>query len=478
MKQILPGLFTLADGCQVYAFVRGDAALVIDFGSGRIVPALRNIGVRKVDAVLITHPHREQVHGLSRWRGEALAVADAEPFLSQEGVRAFHRRPPESPVPTTCEPLARGLPRVRCCLSASQDYYWHEHRVRVVPTPGHTPAAVTYLIDWDAHRVALCGDAVCAGGTIRQPHHLEWSHYRTDGERAARQGLQELRSRAIDMILPSHGRPILEHPERDLDLAIRRLDKLALLRDCIAPNQRVDWFAVSVLTPHVCRVLPSLHQFGNNGYFLVSRTGEALVIDANPGDVEAIRWLMRHTGATRVGVAMATHYHGDHANGLAAMRDELGAAIWIPQGIATILRKPSAWALPFKPQPLHGHVERLLANASTAGWHEYRLCTWDFPGQTRYHHAFATTIDGRRVLFSGDNFFPTDRWGGSGGCCAANHSSPECYARSARKVLRWKPDLLCAGHRAIFPYCPGFFRRVLRWAGEYRSLLRELTATR
>ena len=58
LKQIVPGVYLYKDTCNVYAIVKGQDALLIDFGSGRILDQLPTIGVRNVGWILHTHFHR------------------------------------------------------------------------------------------------------------------------------------------------------------------------------------------------------------------------------------------------------------------------------------------------------------------------------------------------------------------------------------------------------------------------------------
>lgn len=56
-EQLSTNLFLLEDTCNVYLIRRGERALLIDFGSGRILDFLRDLGVSKIDWILHTHHH-------------------------------------------------------------------------------------------------------------------------------------------------------------------------------------------------------------------------------------------------------------------------------------------------------------------------------------------------------------------------------------------------------------------------------------
>ena len=61
-----PGLFVWTDTCNVHDLRNGDAALLIDLGDGSVLDHLAEIGVKRVEWVLLTHHHREQCQGIER----------------------------------------------------------------------------------------------------------------------------------------------------------------------------------------------------------------------------------------------------------------------------------------------------------------------------------------------------------------------------------------------------------------------------
>ncbi|MFZ4777372.1 MAG: MBL fold metallo-hydrolase [Terrimicrobiaceae bacterium] len=469
MKTLLPGVMALPDGCNVYALVEGRHALLFDFGRGKILPHLRRHGVRTIDAILLTHPHADQIAVRPPPGIPVYASAEAESHLTLRGVRAFSRRPSASPVPENFLPLPSGLPNVHCSLGPGREFFWRDRLIRIIPTPGHTKAAVTFLVEWNGRHLAFCGDAVLAPGLLWQPHHLEWDHWSTAGGRAALWGLDRLRGLAIDALLPSHGEPELRAPQRVLGTARKKLLRWIALRENIAAGSRVQWLAGKRHSESLSSILPHLHRFGANGIILGSENGEALVWDLMPEDVKRLPAVLKKLGLRRVDAASATHYHDDHAGGLETLRARRGAKILLPTGLAAILAEPERFELPFRPDRLMRPPDKILRRNRVWRWNEYAIQTWFFPGQTEQHYAFAVEVDGRRVLLSGDNFFPPDRWGGSGGCSGYNQSRPWHFASSARQVLAWKPDILCGGHQATFAFSARYFHKVIAWAKAYED---------
>ena len=63
-KKISENVFLYEDYVNVYAIVHDNKAILIDFGSGKILAHLSEIGVEEVDYVLHTHYHRDHVLGI------------------------------------------------------------------------------------------------------------------------------------------------------------------------------------------------------------------------------------------------------------------------------------------------------------------------------------------------------------------------------------------------------------------------------
>ena len=76
--RIREDLFCVEDSCRVYIIRRGDRCILIDFGTGMVMKVLEELGIHKVEAVLMTHHHRDQGEGLS------LAAQGGIPILVPE----------------------------------------------------------------------------------------------------------------------------------------------------------------------------------------------------------------------------------------------------------------------------------------------------------------------------------------------------------------------------------------------------------
>lgn len=480
-EEVAPGLYRFPDSCSVYVLRKGSRGLAIDFGSGAFLEHLPEIGVQELDAVLLTHPHSDQCRGLARrddWPFEIHAPSGASEFLSPGGVRSFWKNTGGAGVPPNYLPLDRPISGVKGDLSESGSghYMWNGLRIRPVETPGHTDAALTYVVDWRGRRLAFCGDALSGPGSVWQPYHLEWNHWTAKGARRARKGLSRLSNVALDLLLPSHGASMRE-PDHALRQTIGTLGDFIDAKDCICPGVEEKWLSAEEVTPGVRRVLPHLYRFGMNGYILVSRSGEALLLDPPPDAPEKLRNVADELDIDGFAAATATHYHSDHVNGLPPARDELGADVWLHPHVARVATEPDAWRRPWLPERIED-PDRILPKMGVLEWHEYGIRVFPLPGQTRYHCGLLVGVNGTDVLFSGDNFHPPSLWGGSGGFCAFNEGYPSMYGESAGKVLELAPDVICAGHGSYYEFLPEHMRAVQKWAERARASLTELAPGR
>ena len=120
-------------------------------------------------------------------------------------------------------------------------------------------------------------------------------------------------------------------------------------------------------------------------------------------------------------------------------------------------------------------VDRLLVDLGEFEWRGYKFHAFDFPGQTDLHALYATAVDGHRVVFSGDNFYPPQQWGGTGGLSGLNGGHPlKGWRRSIERVLELEPDWLLAAHVQPFPYRRADFETMLAWTDAVAEAMRAL----
>lgn len=470
-------LFLFPEACNVYLLRCGDRGLAIDFGSGRWLDHLEEVGVRQVEQVVLTHAHRDQCYGLYR-RGTGpwevhLPQGDAR-LLRAEGLREFWGTYQKAGCPSCYAAPCLPVANAQADMAPDAERRLGPARLCALSTPGHTPGALTYLVEWRGRHLAFCGDAVGVGGKIHQPFHLEWDHWTPGGVLAAWYGLERLSYCHFDWLLPSHGPPVTRGARACVRLAQQRLMALIRAKGSVCPGERNRWADLEPLECGAFRVLPHLYHFGANSFLLVSESGAGLVVDPFLADIDRLEPLLRELGIDRVEAATASHYHLDHSDGLNRVRDQWGAEVWLHPWVAAPIRDRDRYDVPWLPAA-HVVPDHLWPERGKWHWREYCLEVHPFPGQTWWHCAFAAPIDGQWVLFSGDNFQPPSRWNGTGGFCAFNGSRfQEGFSRSAQLVLDLAPDLICNGHGCVYRFAASHYRRILRWSAQAERAVRDL----
>lgn len=95
-EQVAPELFVWKSTCNSYILREGESALMIDLGDGSVLDHLGDIGVKKVEALLLTGHHRELLQGvakLDRSVTQLAAPKDEQAFFeTPTAFRKWHPR--------------------------------------------------------------------------------------------------------------------------------------------------------------------------------------------------------------------------------------------------------------------------------------------------------------------------------------------------------------------------------------------------
>ena len=466
-ERILPDLWRFAGACNVYVVKRGDHAIAIDFGDGEWLAALPALGIAQLDHVFLTHHHADQCAGLQAqtvWPFTLHAPAGEEKFLDPLMLARGSVQIQGRGCPNSYAILPGGVPGVHYDMAGFTDLFWGDQRIRFVHTPGHGPNACSVVLDHAGKQVVFCGDAAHAGATLWEPFQLEWDHWTGAGTLAAWEGVVRLHGIGVDLLCPSHGPVIDKAPRASLKKLADRLLDLYLVKGQISPGENDHYVAPEIMDCGARRVLPSLYQYGANGYLLRSKTGEALIIDPFSEDMQALDALLAELGDVRPAATTATHYHFDHCDAIPDLQKRYRARAYLHPWLAEPLRNVHRVTVPWLPaQPIQ--ADELWPEQGAWRWNEYEFQVAPWPGQTRWHCVFMAEIDGQRVAIGGDTYQPSSRWNGTGGFCAYNGSRFGAgFVESAKLILQWKPAIIATGHGTYYRFHASKFRKVMRWA--------------
>lgn len=447
----------------MYAYRLGNRALLIDFGRGAILDHLDEIGVDHVDAVLVTHFHRDQVQGLDRATEASIDVfvppLERDLIHNAGGLWQSRQLANNYDLRQDHFSLLYGIP----VKGWVREYAWNDFgpfHVLVVPTPGHTVGSESYFIEQDGKLVAFVGDLLYGPGQLWSLAATQWSYQGVEGLVATMSSCHELGRHNTSVLLPSHGAP-MPSPAPALALVQRRLqplvDNWSQWRQPVTDWYREPWVSLS---PHLLRNRASVA----TSYALISDSGHALFIDfgydicagmlgqsdraARRPLLTSLRQLRERFGVEQVEVAIPTHYHDDHVAGFNLLRETWGTEIWSTPDIADVLERPTNYDLPclwHDPIP----VQRRLDAGQTVMWREYELCLYPLPGHTLFACAISFSVDGQQVLATGDQ--QNGSWEPEVRREQLNYQyrnrfQIDDFVNSADLYRRLRPELMISGH--------------------------------
>jgi len=420
-------LYAYPDTCNAYAVVDGDAALVVDPGSGVILEALEAV-VDDVAWALHTHHHRDQCWGT--WRlaeaGARVAVPEHERHLFDD-VETFWERKriyDNYNDRSTFDTLPESVP-VDATLEDYETFEWGDYAFEVLPAKGHTFGSSALLVGVDGRRVAFSGDLIHEGGRLHQLHQLEYEYGDMKGVPFTIQSIRALDREDPDLVLPSHG-PVIDDPGRDVERLQRRLMDVVDLGRGLNAGTRA-------YLPEMGMIEVSEHLLWggpwtcSNFYVVRSDSGKALFVDyghsmsqhmhvgSDREEMETMRFVAHHLdelrtehGIDEFDLVVPTHVHDDHTCGIPHLQRHYDVDCWALEEVGQVLDDPAAWAsTPCTfPEPID--IDRWLEDGERFEWAEFEFEVRHAPGQTEFHSVLAAEIDGRDVAFTGDNYFEHD----------------------------------------------------------------------
>ncbi len=467
LTQISSNLYLLRDTCNVYVLKEGNRALLIDFGSGYVLNLLGQIGVSRVDAILHTHHHRDQCQGDSRAVAERIPIIvpeherylfeDAENFWRNRRIFELYY------VKNDFFTVTQNIP-VAGVLRDYDTYRWGHYELLIYPTPGHTLGSVCLIGAVDGKKAAFTGDLIHSPGKVVNLYELQYQYGSPDGVDFAVFSLTRVREQGPELACPSHGEPFLQ-PEAGITDLIHKLKGWCA---AYAPESTLTVenkpYAV---TPH----LVASYQTTSSSYALISDSGKALFVDYGSASWNFFQTFMtatpvhdrmgfvEHTlaelkasyGLKAVDVIMPSHMHDDHLNGFPHLVRHHGAKVWCYENMVDVLQNPRGYNLGcILGEPIK--IDRAFRNGDTFKWEEFEFQVFHSPGHTEYQMALFTTIDGARVAFTGDAFFPT----GSANSLLRhnlifrNWVENDSHVKSIRTILEHEPNIVAPGHGKPF----------------------------
>lgn len=495
-EKLSDNLFVLEDTCNVYVIRKGAHAVLIDFGSGKILDFLPQLGVSNVDFILHTHHHRDQA------QGDALAVAQRIPIAVPEHEREFfesaenfwrNRRIYELyEVKNDFFSLTQNIP-VATELHDYSTFHWGDTSIFVQPTPGHTLGSITLICQVDGRKIAFSGDLMHSPGKVKTLYDLQYYYQEHEGVDFSIYSLTELVKLKPDLLCPSHGHPVSD-PIPGMEQLILKLRDWHRYWYAHPPTSDYEPYAVS---PHLIANTDTTSSF----YAIVSDSGKALFLDYGSASWVFFQVFTRYVGTRNhmrfvehsiekirarygmksIDVAMPSHVHDDHLNGFPYLTRRYGTKIWCYENMVDVLQNPKGLNIGcIFGEPLK--IERSFRDRETFKWEEFEFTVVHSPGHTNYQMAMFATIDGARVAFTGDAFFNDADHPNSlrHNLIYRNEVRSGDHLKSIRNILEFEPNIIAPGHGRPFlldrQAALGFEQRAKKQDEFFRELIADADA--
>jgi glyoxylase-like metal-dependent hydrolase (beta-lactamase superfamily II) len=403
----------------------GEKALLIDCGDGSVRETLAKLAIRDVEQIVFTHHHRDQACGAHDFAVQGAKMgapaSEREHFENPSAYwnddkniwRVYRSFRPHSLM--LAEPL-----RVDAAWAGGHELTFGPAKIRVLDTPGHTEGAVSYLVEVDGQRVVFCGDCIYDEGQVWDIYSLQkgFSHGGAQvggyhgfmGDRwQLVESLQQIKKLGPQKLVPSHGN-VMVTPAKAIDKLIERFETCYERYVAISALRHYfpKLFADYAGRPRQMPIRPGtqppdcLRHFGTT-WMLVSQSGAAFVMDVgSPSLVDRIKTMLTKGEIKSVEGLWVTHYHFDHTDGIPKFQQEFDCPCMTDRQLAEVLIHPKAWRLPcLAPEPVRVH--RPMEDGQTWSWHEFKMTSYFFPGQSLYHSGLLVERGDLRMFFAGDS---------------------------------------------------------------------------
>jgi glyoxylase-like metal-dependent hydrolase (beta-lactamase superfamily II) len=504
-----PGLFSFRDTSTVYLLRVGDAAILFNFGAGDILDHLGPLGLKpaQIEWVLLNDHHREQLQGigrLDRSRTQVAAPQAEQPLL--ETPTQFRKWRPTLGDPYTVHGASYVRPpadpiKIDRLLKDQDEFTWRGYTLQCLATPGHSPGGMTYLLKHGAQTLAITGGLIHHGAKMSNWYDTEWDYGFGKGLDTLLASVERLQSLKPDMILAAHGPPLMNARQQ---LAGYR-EKLTAFRpdylrgypvNNLTQRPKADPVTKSTPIPQIVQVTPHLYKFsdqlaGKNFAILIADNGQGLLLDCGifPELLlhELVAEMQKHLGLKKLAALWINHMHGDHFTLGAVLKKRYQTQIWTLDRIVDKVENPlrydyCALITSYSPEYEGLKVDRPLRDGEVIDWEGFKLHIHWMPGQTEFGNCLWLEVDGKKIVFTGDNLFgdPADPLQNGHEAVVARNSSifQEGYQLGSKFLVDLKPDIIMGAHNVLMNDPAAFVQRYQAWSHRIEQRYRDLLPDR
>jgi glyoxylase-like metal-dependent hydrolase (beta-lactamase superfamily II) len=375
--------------------------------------------------------------------------------------------------------LPEGVPGVDCTLADGKAFAFGQWNITPIATPGHSRDHFAFHVqpaaDVKGPNYLFAGDAIHSRGKLWTPYTTDWDHWTDVGLKPTAESLRKLAKLQTTLLLPAHGPIIRDDIAKTLTDTADAVDEAAFMKsferftkqrlkdepkyDFLVPKEQI----ASGGDKPWAKVADRLWITGNT-YVLQSKTTDGIfVLDPwGQRSADQVEKLRKDEKLGAVELVAFSHAHYDHFDGIHVLKGGDKCEVWSLDLVASPLKEPNRYRAPFlDPRPIKFTKE--LKDGETAMWGGYTLKFHHLPGQSYFTSGIETTIDGKRCLFTADNFFHQDQFSGTGGWMGLNRSYPSVYGTSAKKVLDLAPERILAEHGGPYTFSAEDYKRRVKW---------------
>ena len=487
------GLHVLRDSCLVYAVRGPSGTVIVNAGTGLAAEHLDEVTGAGEVTVLLTHHFRDHTDGALRLADKGARVIapywDQEYFLDPE--QHFRERQIWNSYDNRWDRFSpvRRIP----VTDLAMDYETRQIAGlmwTVVPTPGVTNGASSYVVYHGSRRLAFVGEVICGHGRTGRLAPLQYNYNDLSGARNLFYSATRVLTHGPDVMLPSLGGPI-DDPAAAVGALRQNILEIPRIQPGFGKLVDPDADDVEPVLPHLYRAKYS----GAETHFLVAESGKVLCIDygyptavsvapgkSHPSNrrplLHSMAGLKKHTGADSIDTVLVSHFHDDHVNGINLLRRLYGTRVWAAELFADLLEQPMRYDRPclwHEPIP----VDRRLPTHKTFEWEGIPITLTPMSGHTRFATLISFEIDGQRVVHTGDEiFYDTGAWQ-PGAHMTTNHVYKNgldmgCYHAVVDELERIQPDWVITGHTSPFQPQDEWYKEIRRGAEAFDDLHRKL----
>ncbi|MDP6113194.1 MAG: MBL fold metallo-hydrolase, partial [Planctomycetota bacterium] len=209
-QELDEGLFQLNDSCLIYAVQGPDGTVIINAGTGLAAKYLDEVASGDV-TVLLTHHFRDHSDGAIQLQEAGATVLG--PYWDQDYLvdpdQCFRERQVWNSYDNRWDRFGpvRPIPVVDWMMDYERrslaGLEWE-----VVPTPGVTSGAVSYVVELNGRRLAFVGEVICGHGKTGRLAPLQYNYNDFTGALNLWHSSRRLLKANLDLLLPSLGETI------------------------------------------------------------------------------------------------------------------------------------------------------------------------------------------------------------------------------------------------------------------------------